>query len=129
MVGAVLGVGCLVKIEALRLGILGTGVFVEQDGFNAAGRNRRQSRLEFAFAARAAGNDRVLPPNNVAAVIFEIAVWGGDRGVVLLDAALHLGENLLLQRLCAVKHGGGICVFGIERRLDFRLDQAGIAQD
>ena len=47
---------------------------------------------------------RVLPAGDEARVVGKRPVGRGNRGIVFLDAALHLGKEALLQRL-GVGHG------------------------
>ena len=80
VVGAV-GGGAELPI-GLALGLL---VAVEQNLLGAA-------------AARAPAQAHILAAGDVAGVVLETAVGRGNRRIVLLDARLHLGEQLVLQR-------------------------------
>ncbi|MNY21599.1 hypothetical protein D3C86_1551580 [compost metagenome] len=71
---------------------------------------------------------RVLLAGAVLSEILPSAVGGGDRAVVLLDAALHLLEHRRLQRQGRGHHGLAIGVLGGQVFLDVGLDQRGVAQ-
>ena len=71
---------------------LGERVAVEQD-------------LLFSAGARHAAEQRVLPADDEAAVIGESSIRSRNAGVIFLDAALHLGEQLRLD-LFGVGHDG-----------------------
>src|SRR5688572_9807783 len=58
-----------------------------------------------------AAKDRVLAAFPVADVVGHGAVRTRHRGVVLLDASLHLGKQRLLQRLGMSECGLGVLVF------------------
>ena len=93
---------------------LGERIAVEQDLLLAAG-------------ARHAAEQRMLPANDEAAVIGESAVRSRHAGVVLLDTALHLGEQLRLE-LFGVGHDGlRVGVLGVEIGPDLGIEQSGIA--
>ncbi len=78
--------------------------------------------------AEAAGVDRVLGPGLVADVVFELSVGRGDGGVVGLDAALHLLEQLRLQGLGPGQHGPGVGVLRLQVAADVGAEGLGIVQ-
>jgi hypothetical protein len=86
-------------------------------------------RREGLVGQAPAREDRVLAADVEARIVFERTVGGGDGGVVLLDAALHLLEHRRLQGLGRGQHGLHIGVLGGQVRLDLRLDQGRVAQD
>ncbi len=70
----------------------------------------------------------MLAPGRIAGVVLEGAVGLGDRGVVGLDAALHLLEQLVLQRLARRQQRLGVGVLSLQVGPDVRLERGGIAQ-
>ena len=81
---------------------LGQGVDVEED------------LLLCLHRAAAPAVDGVLLPVLVARVVEVLAAPGGRRGVGLLDAALDLLEEPLLQRLGVGHHRPGVVVLGLQ---------------
>ena len=91
---------------------LGERIAVEQD-------------LLLAAVARHAAEQRMLPADDEAAVIGEGAVRSRHAGVILLDTALHLGEQLRLE-LFRVGHDGlRVGVLGFEIGPDLGIERAG----
>ncbi len=111
MVGAVLGVG------QAEIGLApGQGVGVDQHLF-LGGRG-----------AEPAGVDRVLRARLVADIVFERAVGRGHGGIVGLDAALHLLEQLVLQRFGPGQHRLGVGVLRLQMGADVLAQGLGIVQ-
>jgi S1-C subfamily serine protease len=88
----------------------------------------QQHLLAVVASARPPGVDRVLGPGVIADVVVPRPVRGGDRGVVLLDATPHLGEQLRLQRLGARQHRLGVGVLGLQVRPDVGAQRLRVAQ-
>ena len=115
--GVELVVGAVAGRADLEEGLaLGKRVFVQQHLFAAV------------LAAGAARVQRMLGPDLVADIIVPGAVGGRDAGIVLLDATLHLGEQLRLQGLGPGQHGGGVGVLGLEVFADVGAQDLGVAQ-
>ena len=73
-----------------------------------------------AAVARLPADARMLPAHNVAREIGVGAIGRGHGGVVLLDAALHLLEQRVLQRLRIRHRLGGECVLRLKIGADIR---------
>ncbi len=112
VVGAVAGRGHLVIGLAL-----GQGLHVQQHLFAAV-----------APAAGPAHVQWVLGAGVEADEVVERAVRHGRGGVVLLDPALHLLEQLGLQRLGRGHHRRGVGVLRLQVRADLRLQRLGVEQ-
>ena len=111
MVRAVLDGRDAEKVFALALEIA-----VVQHGFVAA-------------AARRADEHRVLAALAEADRVLIVPVRLGDRTVVFLDAAAHLLEKLVSQRLEVAGRFLVVCIFGLELQTDVIVEFRGIAQD
>jgi hypothetical protein len=96
---------------------LGQGVHVDQD------------LLAVLASARPTGVQRMLGPDLVPGVVFPVAVGGGDRAVVLLDAALHLLEQGVLEVFGGGQHGAGIGVLGVQMLADVGAQHRRVAHD
>ncbi len=83
--------------------------------------------LLLAARPRHAAEQRMLTARHVARVIGKPTVRRGHRGVVFLDAPLHLGEQALLQRVGVGHHRRGMGVFLFEMGPDCGIEQRGIA--
>jgi hypothetical protein len=94
-----------------------------------AGRERVavEQHLVGAAAAGRAAEQRMLSALAVAAKIGIGPVRRRDRGVILLDPPLHLGEQRVLQRAGAGHHRLGMGVLGLEICADAGIERARIA--
>jgi hypothetical protein len=87
----------------------------------------RKSSEPLRSTGGTAAEHRVLPAGLEALVIGIGAVGARHRAVVLLDARLHLLEELRLQGL-GRRHGRiGMGVLGLQVGADIRVEQTGIA--
>ena len=71
---------------------------------------------------------RMFCSDLIADIIVPRAVGGGDGAIVLLDPALHFGEQLGLQGLRALEHIGGVGVLSDEMLADIGAKHFGVAQ-
>ena len=84
---------------------------------------------DFLFAALTglAAEQRMLTAGDEARVVGEGSVGSGDARIVLLDAALHLDKELLLQRF-GIRHAcARVAVLGIEIGLDAGIERGRVA--
>ncbi len=110
-------IGAVGDIGDAEIGVrLGERVAVDQDLLLAA-----------APAVGLAAEQGMLAADLVARVVGEGAVRRGHARIVLLDAALHLGEERLLQRLGVGHHRLGVGVLRLEMGADLRIEHRGIA--
>ena len=92
---------------------LGERVAVEQHMFLAA-------------IARLPAKERMLTADDEASVISEGPIGRGNADIVLLDAALHLGEELRLKRLGVGHDRVGVGILGFEIASDVGSEQRGV---
>ena len=139
-VGQVVAGGEIAHAQRIDLRALVVGRPCEQ---RVVGRVRASAELEIGLAgregvaveqlllvasvARLAAQDRMLAALPIAHVIGERPVRARHRGVVLLDAPLHLGEQRLLQRLGVRQRSLDVLVLGFEVTADLRIEQRRIA--
>ncbi len=97
-------------------------VAVEQDLFRSCG-------LLADGINRDAGLNGVLAAGAEAARIGVRAVRRRNGGIVFLDAAFHLREQFVLQRLGVGHQGGAVCVLRVQMLADFRVERFRLAKD
>ena len=95
------------------------GVAIQDDHFLA-------SHLA-VLAGRTPGEDRILAAFAIAQIIIPVAIAGGGRFIVFLDAAAHLAVQALFQAGERRHHLVVIGVFRFQVRADVRVQHAGIA--
>ena len=111
MVGRVLQIGDLEEA-----GSLGKEVGVQKHDFPLIG------------PTRATGEDGMLGAGLIARIIVPGSVPRRRRGIVLFDAAAHLGDQGRLQRFGFLQHRGAIGVFGFQMLAHLGPQDAGVAQ-
>ncbi len=99
-----------------------------EEGMALRARRQVEQHLFGAAGAGRAGDDRMLGARIEAAVIGVGAVRRGHGRVVVLDPALHFGEQRRLEVLGAGEHGVGIGVLGNEMGADLGIEGGGVAQ-
>ena len=108
-------IGAVLEAAQVPVGLaLGLAVAVEQDRFVPAG-------------AGPAADQRILSAGDEAGVVGEGPIGGRDGAVVLLEAAAHLAEQVVLQpaRLRQLRLAVGI--LGIEVGADLRVEHGRLA--
>ena len=71
---------------------------------------------------------RMFCSDLIADIIVPRAVGGGDGAIVLLDPALHFGEQLGLQGFGVGQYGGGVGILGGQVLADISPQNLGVAQ-
>ena len=108
-------VGAVVEATEIPIALpLGHDVAVEEDRFQAT-------------IARLAAEQGILSAGDEARVVGIGAVGRRDRAVVLLEPALHLGEQLALQQVGVGKLRIAVGVLGIEVAADLGCELLGVA--
>ena len=82
----------------------------------------------FAAVAGCSSDLLVLAAFTVFLEVGERPVGRGDAGIVLLDAAAHFRDKLLLQRFGVAQYGVGVGILSFEIGADVRLEHRRFAQ-
>ena len=108
-------IGAVLRVPEVPIGLaLGLGVAVEEHGLGAA-------------RARAAAEQRILPAGDEARGVGEGPVGRRHGAVVLLEAPLHLQEQLVLEPPGVGELGIAEGVLGLEIGADLRVERGRIA--